>query len=131
VTFDTEAFVAELKDQPKAPFTIWYVPGDDEAYDLAFRISGGLRLAGWEPSFLPVPIPETETHHALAGSVIAATMPPLRRVGGQYGVTLMARTMPVGALMRAITRGTGGQVAAFADDRMPEGVIRVIVGPKP
>jgi hypothetical protein len=131
ITFDTEAFVAELKDAPRSNVVLWYVPGDHEVYDLSTRIAGALHLAGWTPAPVPIPIPETETHEALSGTRRAETMSPLARVGGQYGVTLTARTMPFGPLMRAIGKATSGQVATFADPRLPEGVIRVIVGPKP
>jgi hypothetical protein len=127
-TIMPDELAAELKDKPKGKAGVLYVKECSDCEWLAGWLITGLQQSGWELiNSSPMPLPPVAIN-----SVISS---PAAVAGGQpWNVSVVANTNAEGSvqsvLMWAMTKllGHGG---GGIDKALPDGVVRVIVGPRP
>jgi hypothetical protein len=127
---DSEIFLAELAEQPKAPLEILYSPDDPDSWNLALRTASLLVEAGWLVNS-PIPIPRKSDSRGSPSSVMAGGYPS--------GVTISVSSLEehdkpgtaYTALWNAFWKGldTGGMFATRHEE-IPEGTLRVIIAPR-
>lgn len=149
---DSVKLLAMLKGKPKSSIMLLYNPNDSEAYWLAFMLYTWLGKgnpdagAGWDVS-PPRPIPPNMGNRG--GH--PADAPPAMHFGGiftGFGITFVVndatlrQELQIGspfqsftaAIMSSITprqSQTGYSFISDGDNNIPDGVILVVVGPKP
>jgi hypothetical protein len=124
-----------LKGKPTGTVALWYHPGDQEAYTLAFTIRHSLLGLGWKASE-PVPIPA----NLMGDADISPNAPPAIRFGSiGVGNTVLrvrkVRPMIIGentaeaalrdALLFGVNGSTGGAITP--DPNLPEGHFTLMV----
>lgn len=145
---DRNAFLKALAGQPKAPVQILYSRDDADSLEFAQEIENQLRRAGWTVTTRePIPTP------SVPRSGPADDIPLPMTVGGQpSGVTVVARSIseeeagagrkrsmgrddwvrtPWTVLLDAFGKSMGKSQGAGNIVSCPEGVLRIIVGPRP
>ena len=141
---DRQAFHRVLDGQPKAPVEILYVKDDPDSLEFGQEIENDLKDAGWTVlSREPIPTPR----EGAADSGIPTAM----TVGGQpSGVTVVARSISEEESQATLNSMLGrewirtpwtvlsvafqksmGESKGSSHLTCPEGVLRVIVGPRP
>ena len=138
-----EAFLKVLEGKAMAPVEIMYPREDGEAFNLSIQIRDLLRAAQWQASE-PLPVPP---------NVVArlANQPSHMAVGGQpTGVSVVVRAdtqeefralqdreanTPINAIVKALL-STLGSISSYAGGSdiftaPPNGIVRIVVGPKP
>jgi hypothetical protein len=135
---DRAIFSAAISQQPKARVEIWYLRDDSESFTLALQIQNNLLSAGW---FADTPKPIRVSGES--------DRPAILVVGGWHnGVIVVTRSIQpddqansilfndedkktaYAGLTNALLR-TVGAIVGREDKGLPEGTVRVIVGPKP
>jgi hypothetical protein len=127
-----KALADELKGKPVSQFEILYAPEDEEAYSFATMLRRTLQEAGWTPLDVR-PLKESDALEGKWGDIPGA--PLATRSGAWWGMDLISKTgvpnppwdhdkeSAIAALMVGLGGGQG-----FPDPRMPENVIRIIIG---
>jgi hypothetical protein len=137
---DRKIFLEDLKGKPKAKVEILYKPGDDEAWGLALQIGWGLSGAGWEV-VEPRPLTEADIPE---GPMNKPTVPLTSRpsVILNPGLVLVANRIPENpfgdegknnpalALNLALMKAGAGGGQINLDPKLPDGLIKVIIGQK-
>jgi hypothetical protein len=133
-----KAFAEELKGKPVSRFEILYAPEDEEAYTFGQLLQGMLVEAGWKPLDVR-PLRESDALEGKWGDIPGA--PLAVRAGAWYGLAVTSKTgfpnppwehdkeSAAAALLVAITTLGGGQ--GVPDPRLPNDMIRIIIGKKP
>jgi hypothetical protein len=120
---------AELADKPKGKAAVLYVKECSDCEWLASWLVAGLQQSGWGlTNSTSMPLPP-----AAVNSVLSS---PAASAGGQpWGVSVVANTNADGsaqsALMWALTKLLGENGHGGIDKTLPDGVVRVIVAPRP
>ncbi len=121
-----EPFKKALEGQIPAHVEILYLRDASDAFLLAFQIRALLSESGWTVEPLQ-PIPE-----------VSSDTPLTVTVGGQpAGITVVAKsieggsTSPYAVLMHALGKGLGVGVFACPHPSVPDGMVRIVVGPRP
>jgi hypothetical protein len=123
--FDPRVFVGFLENRPKGTAEIWYQQEDGEAFLFASLLRYALVRAGWIVNGLEQ-IPSTAE----------GKMPAILKLGGQpIGLTVLVPSVPEPdhSVFKAITEASSGRqltASGRPDAEVPEGTIRIIVGPK-
>jgi len=148
---ENDAVSKYLKGKPSGTLTIWYQPGDREAYQFALEIMSEVIVGGWHVPQPPTPIPDNISsvtflgpeYREFAGSSFEQfdrTRPPIERIAGGSGeLTLLSKVYPdekdpnstatilTNALKPLVFSGWGWKRAA----ELPDNTFLLIVGPKP
>ena len=130
-----EEFKRYIEMAPPAKAEVLYVRDCADCLWLAFGIMAALKGAKWDVvKYGPLEQPTGDKAHLSAAVAAGATV--------QGGVTMLGKPpldwvdfkKPFAALHAALVRGgVGGYPAlnCMADDKLPEGLIRIIVAPRP
>ena len=121
-----EPFKKALEGHAPSHVEILYLRDGSDTFLLAFEIRALLSGQGWTVEPLQ-PIPEVSSDHPLTVTV-----------GGQpAGITVVAkciegdRTAPYAVLMHALSKGLGVGVFACPHPSVPDGRVKIVVGPRP
>jgi hypothetical protein len=130
---DGEAFVSAIKGRPKSKVELLYVREDPDSFKLAQQIFWYLANAGWdcalETPILPPPAESPDQHSPLAWSVVARETGVSMVVRADADKQMQSDTA-YSALWKAF-EATGIETGKGEDWRMPDGVIRIVVAPRP
>lgn len=135
--FSIKKFSESLKSKPQGTAEVMYQPDDGEAMMFAFALNSALVLGGWSLLAAVRPIPLDAAMGAKSAPIpFLLTLPPSVRVGGQpNGVSLIANTaIPANeplAGLRETFLSCDLSVGLGLDSDLPDGLVRVVVGPKP
>ena len=149
-TLPRDCLESALKGKPAGTVNVLYQPEDSEAYFFSFWIRLSLMQSGWAAPEGPVPIPANigfdPMNERIPSVVRAAGMergvaiaaksiplvPPLNPHSAVPEPPIIDRTTAFGALYGAFEKCAppGGGIAAIGDNTLPDGVFRIIIGPK-
>jgi uncharacterized protein YpmB len=134
-----------LKDKPKGVVEILFAGEDDEAHGFAQSLMLNLSIAGWQIVRLS-PISSDDPSQVLPEYAkpenrdlpYFKNLPPISKVGGGRGITLLSREMseygdrndPTRALLIELTK-RGFPVNWSLHDSLPNNFVRIVVGAKP
>lgn len=134
-----------LKDKPKGVAEVLYVSEDEEAYFFALRLADSITSAEWDIKRValisaddPSQILPMYSRSEFNDSPLLKNTPLLIKVGGKKGITLVAKEVitapfdenrPSGALALALL-DCGFGFGGTRDERLPDGFVRIVVGPK-
>jgi hypothetical protein len=121
---DLEKFKAALAGKPKGKVSILYVEHCTDCEWFAWWIASFLRAADWGIEHAPTVIT----------GVPAGQNPAMAQGGQPWGVSLVANTQAEGSIesvLRQAFLATMGRVGGGTDKELPDGLIRVIVAPRP
>lgn len=126
--FDWQTFSAVLESSPKGTIEVLYPPENSEAFELAGLVIRCFVATGWNVPTDIIPIPEDPT--GLNPGIVLA--------GGRSGITIRAAGAIDGPFkaavdaFKAVAKKGGRQYQPRASSSMdtPEGVVRIIIGPK-
>lgn len=132
LTIDAKEFKKSLQGKPTSKFEILYPREDEEAYTFALVLSEMLKSVGWTLA----EIRPLEAGDALPGKWDNPSAPLAVNSGAWWGMSLNVKSCPyppsahvndspVCALLEALR---GGQI--FNDPRLPEGIVRIVLGEK-
>ena len=128
--FDTRRFIRVLAENPKATAEILYAREDGEAFEFADLLARCFVVSGWNVPNHPSPIP-ADPEGAIPGILLIGARP--------LGITIRANGPIEGPFkaavdaFKAIERGSVQYrpVASSGNiDQMPQGLVRIIVGPR-
>jgi hypothetical protein len=122
-----------LRGKPVSKFEILYVSEDEEAFTLASVLHGILLSAGWTASDFR-PLKESD---ALGGTLNIPSVPLAVRSGAWWGMSINVKKASdstlehvndsaAAALVMALG---GGQIGT--DPRLPDDIVRLVIGKKP
>jgi hypothetical protein len=127
-----QTLIDELKGKPASKFEILYAPADEEAYTFAVVLEKTLKDSGWA-SLGTRSLKESDALEGKWGDIPGA--PLATRSGAWYGMALISKTgIPnppwehdkESAIAALIVGLGGGQ--GVPDPRMPDNVIRIVIG---
>jgi hypothetical protein len=132
---DHDAFLKTFEGVPKAAVEIMYLAHDGDAYLVAGWLQALLSKAGWEaksPAAVDPPDRASLPWHL-------QDAPTLRIVGGSpFGVTILSNEPPSSnpknpsfAALGKILQTSLHSLTTSADNSLPDGTFRIVVGPKP
>jgi len=129
-----------LKMQPKVPVEILYLKNASDAFLLAIEIDNCLDEVGWSPTY-PKPIPEKHPSYfpqpdieAVGGSDSGVTVvgSHTASISADHGFgNLFAEGSPENAVSNALLSALGDGIYSSIARDVPDGTIRIVVGPKP
>lgn len=131
-----------LKESKKGTAEILYIDEDQEAFMFADVLAGTLESAGWKVTKVKS-ISANDPSHILPGFSLpelrSAKLPLLMRAGGTSGLTLItngqdkAILFEEGTARHALRKGLMDShfiVSGMSDPRLPDDVVRVVIGKK-
>ena len=126
--FDRLTFMGVLDTSPKGTVEVLYPRGDAEAFEFAELVLTCFAVTRWTLTSHAIPIPD-EDPSGVPGILAAGGRPSGIIVRGGGAIEGPFRSA-VAAFRSIESRSQQYQVSAFSSGDLPEGLVRIIIGPK-